>query len=180
MKPSIAVLFASAILMQPAFADKAASAAKPTDPEIAHIVVTANTIDIEAGNLAKEKSKNQEVTAFAEQMVTDHTAVNQQATELATKLGVTPKENATSKSLSEGAKKNIKHLQAEKGKNFDLDYVKHEVAYHKDVLKAIDQTLIPSAQNAELKALIEKVRPAIAAHLEHAEALLAKLKGSKK
>jgi putative membrane protein len=39
------------------------------------------------------------------------------------------------------------------------------------VLDTIDKMLIPNSQNAELKALIEKVRPAIAAHLEHAKTL---------
>ena len=33
----------------------------------------------------------------------------------------------------------------------------------------MDETLIPSAQNAELKGLLIKVRPAIAAHLDHAK-----------
>jgi putative membrane protein len=43
------------------------------------------------------------------------------------------------------------------------------VAYHEQVLGAIDQTLVPSAKNEELKALIVKVRPAFVAHLEHAK-----------
>ena len=40
----------------------------------------------------------------------------------------------------------------------------------------IDKTLIPSSKNAELKALLTKVRPAIAAHLQHAKSLQALLK----
>jgi|SRR5882672_8091589 len=54
-------------------------------------------------------------------------------------------------------------------------YVDHEVVYHQQVLDAIDKVLIPSAQNAELKGLITKVRPAIAAHLGHAKHLQATL-----
>ena len=64
----------------------------PSDPEIAHIVVTADKIDIDAGKLAKSKSKNKEVKKFAQTMITDHTGVNKQATDLAKKLGVTPKD----------------------------------------------------------------------------------------
>jgi putative membrane protein len=37
------------------------------------------------------------------------------------------------------------------------------------VLDALDKTLIPGAQNAELKALLEQVRPQIAAHLARAK-----------
>ncbi len=56
-----------------------------------------------------------------------------------------------------------------KGAAFDRAYADHEVAYHQQVLDAIDKVLIPNAKNAELKDLITKVRPAIAAHLDHAK-----------
>jgi putative membrane protein len=42
-------------------------------------------------------------------------------------------------------------------------------------LDALDTTLIPNAQNAELKALLVKVRPAFVAHLDHAKHLKAEL-----
>lgn len=143
----------------------------PTDPEIAHIVVTANTIDIDAGKLAEGKTKNKEVKAFAKTMVTDHTAVNKQATDLAKKLSVTPQDNDVSKSLVTGAKENIKNLKSLKGAAFDKAYVDHEVAYHQAVLDAIDKTLLPNVKNEELKALMVKVRPAFVAHLEHAKSI---------
>lgn len=149
----------------------AALAQAPSDPQIAGIVVTANQIDVDAGKLAKSRSKNKEVQQFAQQMITDHTAVNKQAAALAKKLGVKPEDSDTSKSLKKGAAENVANLKKLKGAKFDQAYVDHEVAYHDQVLGAIDKVLIPSAQNAELKGLIEKVRPAIAAHLEHARHL---------
>ena len=148
---------------------------KPSDPQIAHIVVTANQIDIDAGKLAKSHSKNKEVQQFAQQMITDHTAVNKQAGALAKKLGVKPADNDTSKALKKGAADNTGNLKKLKGAAFDKAYVDHEVAYHQQVLDAIDKVLVPSAQNQELKDLIVKVRPAIATHLEHAKHLQADL-----
>jgi len=148
---------------------------KPSDPQIAHIVVTANQIDIDAGKLAKSHSKNKEVQAFAQQMITDHSAVNKQAGALAKKLGVKPEDNDTSKALKKGANDNVANLKKLKGAPFDEAYVEHEVVYHQQVLDAIDKVLIPSAQNQELKELIVKVRPAIATHLEHAKHLQAGL-----
>ena len=148
---------------------------KPSDPQIAHIVVTANQIDIDAGKLAKAHSKNKEVQQFAQQMITDHTAVNKQAGALAKKLGVKPEDNDTSKALKKGAADNVANLKKLKGAEFDKAYVEHEVAYHQQVLDAIDKVLVPSAQNAELKGLIEKVRPAIATHLDHAKHVQADL-----
>ena len=166
----------SALLLAPcAFAADSPAAGGPNDAQIAHIVVTANSIDVNAGKLAEKKSKNPEVKKFAKQMVTDHTAVNAQATALAKKLGVTPEDNDTSKSLEQGAKENMAKLNDLKGAAFDKEYVDHEVAYHQAVIDAINKTLIPSAQNAELKGLIEKVRPAFAEHLDHAKMVQADL-----
>ncbi len=147
----------------------------PTDPEIAHIVVTANTIDIDAGKLAQKRASSKDVKSFAKQMVTDHMGVNKQATELVSKLGVIPKDNSTSQSLLTDAKSKISQLNALKGATFDKAYVDNEVAYHQAVLDALDKTLIPNAKNAELKALMVKVRPAFVAHLEHAKHIQAQL-----
>jgi putative membrane protein len=158
-----------------AVASGAAFAQAPTDPQIAHIVVTANQVDIDAGKLAEKQAKSPEVKAFGKQMVTDHGAVNKQAVALVTKLKVKPEDNATSQSLKSGGDANVKKLKTLKGAAFDKAYVDQEVAYHQAVLDAIDKVLIPNAQNAELKALITKVRPAIDGHLQHAKMMQASL-----
>lgn len=139
------------------------------DAQIAAIVVTANQVDIDAGHLAATSASNADVKAFGQQMVTDHTGVNKSATELVTKLRVTPEPSATSRSLKEGGDKNVANLKSLKGAAFDRAYIDHEVAYHQQVLDALDKTLIPGAKNEELKALLVKVRPAFVAHLEHAK-----------
>ena len=172
MKNASITVFAIAAL-----AAGAAYAQNPSDPQIAGIVVTANQIDIDAGKLAKSHTKNKEVQGFANQMIKDHTAVNKQAVALAKKLKVKPAASDTQASLKKGASENMSNLKKLKGKQFDKAYIDHEVDYHQAVLDAIDKTLIPSAQNAELKGLIEKVRPAIAAHLDHAKMIQSKLGG---
>jgi putative membrane protein len=148
----------------------------PSDAQIAGIVVAANTVDINAGKLAKSKSHNKEVKGFAQQMVTDHTGVNKQATALVKKLHVTPEDSDTSKALKDGGVANVANLKGLKGAEFDKAYVDNEVSYHQSVLDAMDKTLIPSAKNAELKDLLEKVRPAFDAHLQHAKQIQASMK----
>src|SRR4051812_33138140 len=128
-----------------------AAAQSPNDAQIAAIVVTANQVDIDAGKLAESKGSNAEVKAFGKQMVTDHTGVTKQAVDLVTKLGVKPEDNPTAQSLKKGGADNLKQLNGLKGKAFDTAYVDHEVAYHQQVLDAVDKTLIPSAKNDELK-----------------------------
>lgn len=156
-----------------------ASAQSVTDAQIAAIVVTANQVDIDAGKLAASKASNPEVKKFGQQMVTDHTAVNKQATALVTKLKVTPENNPTSQSLKAGGDKNIAKLEGLTGAAFDKAYIDNEVTYHQAVIDAIDKTLIPSAQNAELKALLVKVRPAFVAHMEHAKMIQSSLDGTR-
>ena len=153
------------------FPFSSASAQSVNDAQIASIVVTANQVDIDAGKLAKSRSTDKDVKAFAELMVTDHTGVNKSATDLAGKLKVTPQDNPTSQSLKAGGDKNLAYLKTLKGAAFDKAYVDHEVAYHEQVIDALDKTLIPGATNGELKALLIKVRPAFVAHLEHAKHL---------
>lgn len=149
---------------------------KPIDPQIAHIAYTAGTIDIDAAKLAIQKSKTQAVVDFANDMIRDHEAVNQQALDLVRKLDVTPQDNATSQSLSKAAADERAKLSALDGAAFDKAYVDNEVAYHKQVNGALEGLLIPSAQNAELKSLLETGLKLFQGHQAHAEHVAAELK----
>jgi putative membrane protein len=166
-----------AMAMSLGLAATAAQAEGPTDPQIAAIVVTANQVDIDAGKLAASTSQTKDIREFAQRMITDHTGVNKSAVDLVTKLKVTPEDNPTSQSLKTGGAENLKNLKSLKGAAFDRAYIDHEVAYHEQVLSAVDKVLIPNASNAELKALLVQVRPAFVAHLEHAKRIQASLAG---
>jgi putative membrane protein len=163
-------------LLASTLALSARAESKVSDPQIAAIVVTANQVDIDAGKFASKQTASAEVKQFAEMMVTDHTSVNKSAVDLATRLKVTPEENDTSRALKAGGDQNLAALGHLSGAAFDKAYVDHEVAYHEQVIKALDDVLIPNATNAELKALLVKVRPAFIAHLDHAKHLQSALK----
>ena len=153
-----------------------AQAADINDAQIAHIAYTAGNIDIEAAKQALAKSKNAKVREFAQTMVRDHEAVNQKALALVKKLGVTPEDNPTSKSLSDAAAAERKKLAGMNGAAFDKAYAENEVAYHKTVNGALDSTLIPGAKNGELKSLLETGRTLFGEHQTHAEHLVGELK----
>ncbi|MBB3308602.1 putative membrane protein [Rhizobium sp. BK196] len=171
-KHLIAALAAFALSAPAAFAAGAA----PTDPEIAHIAYTAGVIDIEAARQAVEKSGDKEVVAFAKDMIRDHEAVNKQALDLVKKLKVTPEDNDTSKSLTSNAEKERQKLSKLKGAAFDKAYVENEVAYHKQVNEALKTTLIPAAQNPDLKSLLETGLKLFEGHEQHAEHVASMLK----
>jgi putative membrane protein len=154
----------------------AQSAAKPTDPQIAHIAYTAGVIDVAAAKQALARSKDKTVRAFAEDMVRDHKAVNQQALDLVKKLNVTPEDNDTSRALTKQASDKRVELSKLSGTAFDRAYVANEVAYHKTVNAALESLLIPSASNAELKSLLQTGLKVFQGHQQHAEHVAAALK----
>lgn len=152
-----------------------AQASGPTDPQIAHIAYTAGQIDIAAAKQALAKSKDKSVRAFAEAMVRDHAAVNDKALALVTALRVTPEANPTSSALSAQATQKLEQLAKLDGDAFDRAYLANEVAYHRTVNGALQSTLIPNADNAQLRGLLETGLKLFREHQLHAEQVAATL-----
>jgi len=153
-----------------------AQGSKLNDAQIAHIAYTADQIDIQAGQQALEKSNNNEVRAFAQDMVRDHTAVNEKALALVKKLNVTPEDNNTSQALSKQAAAKSAELAKLNGAAYDKAYINNEVAYHKTVNDALQNTLIPGASNSELKGLLTTGLKIFQGHQQHAEQVAAGFK----
>jgi putative membrane protein len=157
-----------------ALASSSAAAAQdgePTDPQIAHVAYTAGQIDIAAARQALAKSKNKQVRAFAQEMIRDHAAVNEQALALLKRLNVTPEPNATSAALEAQGAQKLQQMAKLKGSAFDRAYAQNEVAYHQTVNGALAGTLIPSADNSELKSLLQTGLRLFQEHQLHAEKL---------
>lgn len=176
MKPARHLPLITVIASVITLSAQAQSPGKPSDAQIAHIAYTADTIDIKAGQLALQKSRNAEVRTFAQDMVRDHTAVNDKALALVKKLGVQPQDNDTSRTLTRQAAAETKRLEALNGTAFDKAYAEHELAYHRQVNGALRGTLIPAASNQELKALLETGLKIFEGHQQHAEQLVQALK----
>jgi putative membrane protein len=169
-------LFVAAAAIAFVVAGPAVAQSKLTDPEIAHIAYTAGDIDIKAAQQALEKSQNAQVREFAQDMVRDHTSVNQQALALVKKLHVTPEDNDTSKSLVKQADEERTKLAGMNGAAFDKAYAENEVAYHQTVNTTLAGTLIPSTSNAELKNLLSTGLKIFQGHEQHAQTLASQLK----
>jgi putative membrane protein len=172
MKYSFALLSTAALLA----AAPAIGADAPNDAQIAHIAYTAGTIDVAAGKQALAKSHNKMIRDFAQEMVRDHSAVNDKALALVKKLHVTPQDNPTSQSLNKAAAAERAKLAKLSGAAFDREYIDNEVAYHKTVNGALQSTLIPDAKNAELKSLLETGLTLFKQHQAHAEQVAKELK----
>lgn len=161
--------------MEQAAPPPAAQPAAPNDAQIADIVMIANTADSAGGELALKKSSDEQVKAFARRMIQDHGAANQQAAQIAQQAALTPAESDMGRQIKMAADSTSQALQAMSGADFDRAYVAHEVQMHQQVLDALDQQLIPNAQNPQLKDLLQKVRPTIDSHLQQIQQIQAKL-----
>ena len=144
------------------------------DPTIVAIFDAANTADIETGSLAAERGSTKEVRDFGAMLVRDHKAVRQQGRDRAKKLAVTPTPPKDDTSARDHDAV-MKRLQGLKGAEFDHAFLQHEVAFHKAVIDAVTNTLLPAIQNADVKALVVKVAPAFQAHMLAADNLDKKL-----
>jgi len=160
--------------MAPAPMDTTPAAPKIDDATIVGVFDSANTFDIQASQLALQKSKNPDVRKLATQFMNDHKTVRQQGRDLAKKLNVTPTPPASSP-LGQQHAAAMADLQGKTGADFDKAYAANEVKYHQTVIDAITSTLLPAIQNAELKAFVQKVAPAFQAHLQAAQQLQSKL-----
>jgi putative membrane protein len=147
------------------------SSERVSDANIAAILVAANNADIAYANMALAKASSPSVKAFAQTMINDHGGVNKAVADLVTRLSLTPVENSVSLDLRDNAEAIRDRLRDKDGTEFDREYLNNEIEYHNTLLKTLDDMLLPSALNGEIRTLLRNTRLAVAAHLEHAKAV---------
>ena len=152
------------------------AAEKPmTDGEIVAVTSAANNGEIEMAQLATKSATNAEVKNFAAMMVTQHRDMENKGKSLAAKAKITPADNDASKSLKSDVDSALATMKGQKGKDFDKAYIDAQVKAHRDVLNVIDNKLLPSAQNGDLKTMLTDARTHVATHLAKAEEIQQKL-----
>ena len=168
-------LLAAGLIVSMIAPAQASDPAKLNDLQIAHVAYTADNIDIRYAHLALAISTNPAIHVFAETMIRDHTAVNDQALALLAKLNAAPEDNFLSKALLEGADKLVDEMSALRGTAFDKRYAENELEYHKAVNDLVGNAFIPNIENAEVKALFEAGYAIFQAHQQHAEKMVSDL-----
>ena len=147
----------------------ATAPAAPTlpDPEIAAILAASDTAEIQPSQLAMQKAQNAGVKEYAQRMINDHGTLSDSLAAMAQANNLMPTPNAMSQQIQSQTQTTLQSLQNLSGAAFDSAYVRAMADSHQMALTTIDSQLIPSAQNPQLRTAIEqKVRPAVAMHLE--------------
>ncbi|HYC58991.1 MAG TPA: DUF4142 domain-containing protein [Thermoanaerobaculia bacterium] len=169
---SLVVLASACTTMDPPMT--AAPGALP-DADIAGIVTAANEGEVQQGNAASARATSADVRSFAQMMVTDHTAALNTARDTFSRNGITPAENYTTRKLRDNSQLTVTNLATYSGAAFDRTYMQTQVDLHQWLLTTLDQALIPSAANAEVRSLLQTQRASVAAHLERARSIRAGL-----
>lgn len=146
------------------------SAAQLSDDQIQSAVKVANQGEIDEANIALKSGKDKAVKDFAKMMIKDHGKVKKELVTLTKSEKLKTADSDLKKSFEDAGKTSKDKIKGLKGADFDKAYMEDQVSMHQDLLSALDSTLIPSAKNTKLKALLEKIRPDVAAHLEKAKA----------
>lgn len=150
-----------------------------TDANIAAMVLASNNTDISYARLVPSRAERTDIKEFAQRMLTDHVGVNGLVTELLTKLDLAPEDNTSSLDMRDESANKRDLMRELSGYAFDSTYIENEVSYHRKFLASIDNVMLPRAGNTQLRNLLSSVRPAVAAHLAHAEQVRANVLSKK-
>lgn len=139
-----------------------------TDAQIVQIAMVANANDSAGGVLASSKATAADVKSFARTMVRDHGMLNKKLEALAIELSLTPDSSEASMRMAADGAASAARLQSLSSSEFDSAYMDQEVSAHERVLSDLKETLIPAAQNSELKSLLQQASDAVDGHLQRA------------
>jgi putative membrane protein len=139
------------------------------DPNIAAMVLASNNTDISYARLVPARAQHADVKKFAERMLTDHNGVNSLIHDLIRSADLTPEDNEISLDMRDESANKRDILRELSGFAFDSTYMENEVSYHRNFLSSIDNVMLPSVRSPSLRDLLNALRPAVAAHLAHAE-----------
>lgn len=149
----------------PSPSEKAAPA-EVTDPaQFASIASVSSMFEIESSKLAQEKASSDEVKAFAEQMIADHTKAGEDMTRAATEEGVAP---ATE--LDQQHQEIMDNLSSLSGEEFDMAYIQAQVQAHDEAVALFDG-YSSNGQDGALKQFAAATLPALEEHQAHAHEL---------
>lgn len=149
------------------------------DGNIVAIVLAANNTDLSYARLVPGRASSAEVKAYATRMTADHTLLSTRAADIALRNGISAEDDAVSLDFRDHSATRRDLLRELTGARFDSTYIENEIQYHMELLAALDSVLIPRAHNAALKQFVVTLRPAVSAHLAHAEQVRATLAARK-
>ena len=157
------------LVLSVALISGSAFAANLNDGQIIQIIKTANQAEINEAQVIVVNGSNQSVKDFAAMMIADHTKSDAAELIVETKAGIKAGDSDENKNLQNITTAKLTDLKKVVRGNLDLAYMDDQVIMHQTLLNDLDQTLIPQAQNADVKDFLQDTRTTVASHLTQAQ-----------
>src|SRR5260370_23929145 len=127
-------------------------AERPSDGNIAAMFLAANNTDVSYAHvaLAKGQTSTPAILAFASRMLSDHSGLNEAATQVFSRAGIVPEDNIASLDFRDASAAKRDTLRELHGAPFHSTYLANEVRYHTKLLAGLDAVLIPGAKSPAL------------------------------
>jgi putative membrane protein len=145
---------------QEGMGDVGATAGPANDKEFVKKALEGNMAEVQMGQLALQKSSDDQVKQFAQRMVDDHGKMLDQLKPVAQQMGVKVPEGP-----SKGQMKNMDKMKGLSGDAFDQAYIKSMVKDHKNDDSEFRQEA-QSTQNPQLKQMVMQSDQIIQSHLQ--------------
>jgi putative membrane protein len=167
------------LAMFTALAFTTAHAATYTDEEITEIMKVANDGEIDAGKIAEKHAVKGDVKDFGKHMVTEHKKNMDENKKVSKDQKIKMKSSDMSKNLQKDTKEKLSSLKKADKSQFDAQYIQLQIDMHQSLLTELDNSLIPSAKNPDLKSFLEKTKTHVQEHLAKAQEIQSGLSTTK-
>jgi len=139
-----------------------------SDAQIAQVMATVDSGEIEQAKLAVSKATDARVRNFAQNMIDQHTQSKLEGQEVASQNGIAPTSSSDALQLQNDAKNTLEQLKQADAPSFDQAYMRAQVKQHQEVLALITNKLLPEAKTPALTDLLTKARGMVQHHLDQA------------
>lgn len=146
-----------------------------SDAQIAQVLMEINESEVTAASLAVKRSTSQSVRDYAKNMRAQHRKGKYMTKDLANANGIDSARSDVADVIEADSSKTMRELKKTPKEKFDSVYINQQILQHEMALALIDNTLLPGATNASLKAHLERARTDLNTHLEHARGLQSQL-----
>lgn len=166
---AVFALFAGSLLSSCALTEQL----MPITMSHANVLAVLDTIDqieIDAGELGKERAASQNVRSFASRLDHEHAGSTQERHHLAEKIDVEPKKPQLALALEQKHGESQNLLRRKSGRDFDEAYIKYQIILHEQLIKLVQDTE-ESMDEPDLRQHLRYTRPDLLSHLSAARAV---------
>jgi putative membrane protein len=131
------------------------------------VLASANTGEVLQAQLAVDRAQRDDVRAFAQQMITDHSMANDQLETMFGRLETQRMDNPISAALSQEANATLGQLTSSEGDDFDRQYLTAQIKMHATVLILVTSMEQWTTDN-DFRGFLSNMRIAVSQHLDEA------------